>query len=228
MAIKTLDRLIEVLTLQKQNLGTYQTEVGATLADITQVTNDLNNLNAIVAYADTVNGVKKSVFQIKQDLIGGDPDTPIAGFATFPAAPTLTAPVGGTMKRTNDRNTRFKLGPGYNQEIDDALGLTTSDGEAADPNTVQPDLELFAALQGNFDFSGIITNRGDSDLAVLSAAPINTGDWQELVPFTGKAFNAHWPGTGNAPVQLQCRIQLRKKNENYGVPSDIVTVTVIP
>lgn len=42
------------------------------------------------------------------------------------------------------------------------------------------------------------------------------------------AANATWPGTGDAPVQIQLRVQLRRKNENYGQPSDIILVTVIP
>ena len=57
-------------------------------------------------------------------------------------------------------------------------------------------------------------------------------DWHELhsvlANFTGKTANVTWPGTGNAPVQLQLRVQLRRKNENYGQPSDIILVTVIP
>ena len=73
MQIRSYSDLIELLTLQKQNLPTYATQVWATAADITAVNNDLANLNAMLAYCEAVDAFKKTDFAIKQALYDGDP-----------------------------------------------------------------------------------------------------------------------------------------------------------
>jgi hypothetical protein len=45
---------------------------------------------------------------------------------------------------------------------------------------------------------------------------------------TGKTFEGTWPGGGSQPVMIQLRAQLYKDNAPYGIPSDIVVITVIP
>ena len=89
MKIDTIGKLIAVLTLQKQNLTTYQAQVGATLADITEVTNELNNLMAMVTLTEQADGYKRTIFGIKQAMYNGDP------------ALALAALVGTTIGKSN-------------------------------------------------------------------------------------------------------------------------------
>ena len=230
MSITTLGQLIQVLTLQKNNLATYQTQVGATAGDITAVTNEMNNLNAVSAYADVVDANKQTVFQIKQAMFNGNPDEVLAAFPAFPAAPTLTAAVAGSLKRTNDRNARFKSAPGYNGDIGVALGIAGAGPLPPDPASQKPAIDVFAAQTG-YLFSVVVRNRAQSDMWQVMTQPVGGSGWTVAGSATGKSTDITYsPSSTEAgnPVQLQVRIQLMSNNTNYGQPSDISLATVNP
>ena len=58
-----------MLSTLKANISTYQTEVGATAADITFINTALANVAYVDDYANDVDAFKKGVFQIKQTAV---------------------------------------------------------------------------------------------------------------------------------------------------------------
>ena len=227
MLINTLDKLIACLQLQKQNLSTYQTEVGATAGDIAAVLAQLQALVYIRDYADVVDADKKAVFQIKQAIYNGDPDDTIAPFPVFPVAAPPAGTASGILTITIERNKRFKLGPGYNKEIGIALGIDSDAPLAPIPGEITPTIEVFPAQTG-YVFSIVVGNRAASDMWEVSILR-KDGNWTFVQSATGKSADITiTPTDPGDPEQIQVRVQLKKANQPYGLLSDPAYVTVNP
>ena len=222
--------MVDALGLWKVNLPTYQTEVGATAADITWANDTLNNMVFVRDYCETYDANKKASFEIKASFFNGPEGGAVSDFPTTAAAVIPDPPlVGGVLFTFRDTAARFKLAPGYTEEIGIALGIAGGEAEKPDPETVQPTIELFAAQTG-FVFSVVVANRGESDMWQVLVQPVGTTGWTVAGSGTGKSADITYSpgGETNEPVQLQVRVQLRKSNANYGQPSAIVLVTVNP
>jgi len=94
----------------------------------------------------------------------------------------------------------------------------------------QPSIQCFPALSNN-EFAIVVTGRGQADSWQVWATPAGENKWQVIATATGKSTDVVYtpldldkPG----PVQLFVRVQLRRKNQDYGVVSVIVQVTVNP
>lgn len=227
MKIDTINKLIVTLTLQEENLETYAAAVGATPAEITAVQQALANLNFLVDYADLVDENKKTVFQIKQNVYNGVPGEPVAPLPVF-AVPAVPFPlISGCLTEALERHRRWKAAPGYTEAIGIALGIAGST-PPPDPGEVKPVIEVSAAQTGGL-FSVVVSNRGESDM--WDVLLLGKGDviWEVKKSATGKSTDVVIPpNAANDPQQFQVRVQLKKKNQNYGQPSDIVYVTVNP
>lgn len=92
----------------------------------------------------------------------------------------------------------------------------------------KPTIKAFAAASG-YEFSIVVSKRGDSDSWQVWAKPAASSDWQILTTATGKSTDVQFPPPEEAaPVQLHVRVQLRRSNEDYGDVSMIGQVTVNP
>ena len=229
MAIRSLARLIQVLTAQKNNLGTYQTAVGATAADITQVTNMLGNSTAIETWCDQVLAYKEGAFALKDQAVYGDPALPFPAFPAAPLAPVLTAPLTGGIKRQNDLNARFRAAPGYTPTAGQALEIVDPGSPPPDPSDVVPKINAFPAKSG-YEFSVVVTDREQADSWRVDAIPVATGVRATVGTATGKSadFIYHPPAGQTGPIQIRIEVQLRKNNADYGHPSAEERITVNP
>jgi len=230
MVIKTYDQVVTVLTIMKSQIVNYQTEVGATAADIAFIIDTLANLTGIQDYGDQVDAAKKAVFQIKQQSFNGDPgetvsDMPVFSAFVIPAPPI----VSGALPLLLQMIRRFKLGPGYTHEIGVALGFESSDPSApTNPASVVPTVEVTPAQIGAM-FSAVVSNRADSDMWQVQILRSGGDTWETVGAFSGKSADVTITlTTAGKPEQIQVRIQLRKNNANYGQLSAAVTVTVNP
>lgn len=227
MATLSYDELIDRLTLQEANIATYTANVGATAPEIADIAADRANLEYAESYSDVVDGNKKTVFQIKQALFNGDEDIPVAVYPEFPEG-SLPAPGGkaGAYQRFQERGKRWKTAPGWTSEIGTALGY---DGPSPkpDPSEVKPTIELTAAAS-DYHFSVVVSGRGEAnmwDVYILRKG----GSWTKVESATGKSADIHIaPTLAGDAEQIQVRIQLRKNNQDYGIVSDPVYVTVNP
>lgn len=229
VGINTIDKLIDVLQLQASNLPTYQVQVGASLADITAVTEALENLIFIRDYAELIDANKKAVTQIKAAVFNGEVGDPISPFPVFPVSSFPNTPLAGCLELAQNRNKRFKLGPGYTEEIGVALGIAGSP-QTIDPGTVIPTIEVSAASTG-YLFSIIVNNRGASDIWDVLTAKVGSNTWTVSKTSSGKSTDVTMPVNNEenpTPYQIQVRVRLRRGNENYGQLSPISLVTVNP
>jgi len=79
-------------------------------------------------------------------------------------------------------------------------------------------------------FAVVIANRGESDMWDVQIAKVGTGTFTVAKSATGKSTDVTVQGDAEnpGPIQLQVRVQLKRNNNNYGIISDIVLVTVNP
>lgn len=227
MRIDSYEKLVAMLQLQKANLTTYQTEVGATAADITAVDEELSVLLYLADYLEIIDANKKTVTKIKQTAFNGEMDDKPTPFPVFPAAAPPFAVVAGSMERANKRNRRFKAADGYTKEIGVALGI---EGDAAPvtPENIIPTLDVFPAQIG-YEAAIVVGNRGKSDMWQILARRMNAEIWTELKSGTGKGGNLKiTPTTAGSPEQLEMKIRLIKANEPYGQLSNGMLATFNP
>jgi hypothetical protein len=104
VVINSIEKLIDCLQLQDANLPTYETEVGATGADISAVNTALLNLIYIRDYAELVDANKKTVTQIKNAVFNGDPTDTVAPFPDFPTGAFPATIRAGELDRALTRN----------------------------------------------------------------------------------------------------------------------------
>ncbi|HMT09827.1 MAG TPA: hypothetical protein PKA82_17705 [Pyrinomonadaceae bacterium] len=226
MAAISYDGLIAKLTLQKANIPTYTSDVGATLIEVNDINNDLANLEYAGDYSDVVDENKKTCTQIKQALFNGDENIPVAVYPSFSVGELPEDAKAGALQRFIDRGKRWKTSNGWTPEIGTALGY---DGPAPKPvpGTVKPSIEAFAAA-ANSHFSLVVSNRGEAtmwDVYILRKG----GNWTKVDTASGKSADIHVTlTTPGEAEQIQVRVQLRKNNEDYGQLSDPVYVTLNP
>ena len=191
------------------------------------MTEELANLEYLTTYADLIDANKRTVFQIKQAVYNGLEGEPIPPSPVFPGAVPPFALVSGCLTLTRNRNRRFKAASGYTPEIGAALGID-SEAPPVPPESVKPTIEVFAA-QTSYMFSVVIANRGNSDMWDVMILTPGSAGWTIAKGATGKSTDVTvTPTTPGEPMQLQVRVQLKKSNQNYGLLSDIVYVTVNP
>lgn len=108
------------------------------------------------------------------------------------------------------------------------MGIVVPKGEGISPGSVKPTGDVSAAQNG-YLFSVVVANRGESDQSEVQIRRAGSETWTTVKAFTGKSVDVTVsPTTPGQPEQIQVRIQLKKKNENYGQVSDAVSVTVNP
>ncbi len=227
MKFDTIEKLLAMLLLQKANLPTFQAQVGATNAEIQEVTEDVENLQYLIDLAALVEANKKTLNKIKQQVYNGDPDEDVSPFPVFPIIAAPFALVSGTLERTNRRDRRFKAAAGYTKEIGVALGID-GDTPPIPPESIKPTLEAFPAQSG-YEAAIVVGNRGRSAMWKLLGRKMNAEKWSELTSGTGKSANVKIiPTVDGQPERIELKIQLYKANEIYGQQSNPTYATFNP
>lgn len=228
MRINSFEKLVEVLTILDANLPTFQTEVGATANDISEIKDQLANLVYIFDYSDVFDTNKKAVTQIKQALYNGEPGETINAFPPVVNGAFPKSPLAGNLALTNEKIRRFKAAPGYTFQIGVTLGIEDVTPNVVDPATVKPTLQAFSAAT-DYVVSIVTANRGNSDQWTVSLLRKGSANWENVGSFTGKSADITiTPTVPGDAEQIQIRIQLKKSNANYGQPSDPTYVTINP
>ena len=227
MPIDTYDKLLAMYLLQKTNLATYKTQVGATAQDIEDVASGADNLQYMKDYFELVDADKRAVAKIKQTIYDGDPNTAIAPFGGFPAFAPPSPLIAGLEALAQKRNRRFKAAQGYTKDIGISLGID-GDSQSIAPETVKPAFEAFPASR-DYEAAIVISNRGNADRWEALAQKTNSAKWLGIQNGTGKAGNLKIvPTVEGQPERLLVMIQLYKNNEPYGQPSAAEYVTFNP
>jgi hypothetical protein len=205
----------------------YHTTLGFVAADLATVGND----NAVVlwlAESQAVAEANLDGFRKFRDEtlynIGGSP-TPVLPPTALPAPPAALATE--IIERLIHLVDRIQMANGYTESIGAALGIVASEGSGA-PKTIKPTIQLFAAAS-NYETAVVVANRADSDMFNVQARTMTSDAWKTVKSGTGKSINVTLtPTVPGQSEKFLVRVQLLKKNDPYGQPSDPAYVTVSP
>lgn len=227
MYVRTPEQLLEKLEIQEENLPTYQTEVGATADDLTEITRDKTILRDAFDRSNIVEAGKKATNSIKDHVYNGDEKIAVADYPELPNDPPAVPYVGGCLQRFNARNKRFKAAKGYTKTIGLAIGIENS-SDPISPGSVKPTLNANAAQTG-YLVAVVVGNRAESSMWKLFGRRLNSEKREEIASGTGKSADITiTPTTAGQPEKIELTVQLYKNNEPYGQLSDAVSVTVSP
>lgn len=202
--------------------------LGFTAAEIASVEDD----NALMQFlADIFNQAKaydSALTQYRRLVTEGD-----IGDVTpaFPANPTFVLGktiATGLFERLDKLRTRIFAAPNYTAETGALLGILPSQPDSIAPADAKPSIQVFAAQTG-YTFSVVAADRAESDMWDVFVLRKGAANWTSAGRFTGKSTDISVTPTNPGDAeQMQVRVQLRKSNQNYGQPSDVVYVTVNP
>lgn len=149
----------------------------------------------------------------------------------FPAAPAFALPfdvLTGIFERLDKLRTKIMAADNYTNEIGALLQILPKQPDQIAPGDAKPLIVEVSPAQMGSLFSLIIANRGEADACDVYILK-KGGTWQKVTTFTGRSTDVEVvPTTAGESEQIQVRVQLRKNNQNYGQPSDIVYVTINP
>ncbi|CAN5301665.1 hypothetical protein BH10ACI1_BH10ACI1_20300 [soil metagenome] len=219
--------LLEHLQKQRQSIEQYKVEADADGADITELGNDVGNMEAIMDFCPLADEYKATAFGIKKKLIRGNIGDSVGVMMT---APTFAPPaplVAGIEKRSRERDGRFKRSKTMTEAALLALDLVDTPANVI-PGTIKPTFDAHPAQMG-YESALVIANRGESDMWKALGQKANAAKWFTLTSGTGKSGNVTIePTTEGQPERILVMIQLYKNNEPYGQPSDPQYVTFNP
>lgn len=202
--------------------------LGFVAADVTKVQEDdkmvqwlLNAQQAAEANLDAFRQFRDETLYAEK----GDP-TPIDPPTALPPQPAaLTTTI---IERLVKLVERIQIADNYTETIGEALGIVPASGGDVSPENVKPTIQLFPA-QNNYEAAVVVSNRGNSDMFNVQSRTMTSDDWKTIKSGTGKTITVQLhPATPGQPEKFLVRVQLLKKNEPYGQPSDPAYVTVSP
>lgn len=219
--------LLEHLQKQNQSIDQYKSEAGADSADITELNNDTNNMEAMMEYCPLVDEFKTTAYGMKRTLIRGNIGDSVGEMMTAPTF-TPTAPlVAGIEKRSRERDGRWKRAKTMTEAAMLALDLVDTPNNLS-PESVQPTIQVSGAQTG-YLFTVNVSGRGNADMWDVLILRKGSSTWTYVKTATGKSIDVVvQPTTPGEAEQMQVRVQLKKNNANYGQPSAIVYVTINP
>lgn len=225
---RTVARFLQHLQIQKQNVEQYKNEVGAAGDDITEIKDDADVLEFLIETCDLADEFTKTAYGIKQRFFSTKDNPPAGEFMNAPAIAPPAPVVAGAIKRSRERDQRFLNSKTLTEAAKIAMDLVGEESAGISPDDVKSKIEAHAAVSG-YEFALVVANREKADMYDVQIQRTAGGKWETVKSGTGKSVNVTIEPTEEGKAeQILVRIQLRKGNENYGVPSDPTYVTVNP
>ena len=209
------------------NLGPIAASLGITPAEVTALGTDNDDFQSLAQTTIALETFRAAVREYRLSLTEapvGSPQ-PVFPFSNFDG-PQNNRPAG-MFQRIIELVDRIRAAPAYTDEIGASLGIIPAQSNGISPNDAKPTIQAFAAQMG-YMFSLVVSNRADGDAWTVMILP-KGGEWTNGGTFTGKSADVTFaPATPGNPVAISVRVQLKRKNENYGQMSDIVALTINP
>lgn len=212
------------------NFNTQFAMVAASLgltSEVSQVTKD-NDVMQFSAESDVqVDAFDDAMRQFRRIITTGDIGDPEPSILASPSFTTPDPVPTGIFERLSKLRDRIMAAVNYTGGTGALLGILPSAPPSISPGDVKPTITV-AEAQTGYLFSVTVANRAESDMWevwILKKA----GTWTNPKTASGKSVDVTIMATtpGDAE-QIQVRVQLRKNNQNYGQPSDVVYATVNP
>ena len=100
------------------------------------------------------------------------------------------------------------------------MDLVDSSPARISPDNVKPEISV-SALPGGYQFEITVLKRHESDMYKVQVRRMNTETWTNAESGTGKTIVVSLqPTVAGQSERLQVRVQLYRKNQPYGEPSD--------
>lgn len=223
-----ISRFVQHLQTQKANIDQYKGEIGANGTDIAEVPEDANVAEFLVEVPELCNEFKETAFGIKARFFSTKSEPPAGAFMNPPDTSPPAAIVAGAIKRSRDRDQRFLNSPAITEAAKIAMDLIGEEPPAVNPGTVKPTVIAHSAVTG-YEAGLVIGNRQKSDIYDVIVQRSTVGAREIIKSGTGKSINVTLiPTEAGKAEQVLVTVQLRKNNQNYGIPSDPIYVTFNP
>ncbi len=195
--------------------------------EVAQVDRDNNVMQFLSDSFNQVNAYDDAMRQYRRIITEGEIGDPTP---KIPASPAFSFPDEvdtGIFERTLNLIARVKSAADYTDEIGALLGILPSTPDPISSSEAKPTIRVEAAQTG-YLFSVVVANRAESDM--WEAWILRKGGaWTNAKTASGKSVDVTiTPTVPGDAEQIQVRVQLRKSNQNYGQPSDVVYTTVNP
>lgn len=225
---KSIARFIQHLKIQKQNAEQYKEETGASGDDLTEITNDADVADFLIETCDLADEFKKTANGIKGRFFSTKSQPPAGEFMIAPDTTSPAAIIAGAIGRSRERDQRFLHSKTMTEAARIGMDLVGEEPGDISENDIIPSIEAHAAVTG-YLFALVVFNRHKADMYEVQIQRAGTTKWETVKNGTGKAVNVVIePTEPGKAEQILVRIQLKKANENYGMPSNPVYVTVNP
>lgn len=202
--------------------------LGFTQADIDVVENDNTVMQFLADIFNQAEAYKDAVRQYRVQITEYDIGKPTP---QFPEATKFELPVvvpTGIFERIDRLRTKIMAADGYTDEIGALLKILPQSDSKIPEGEVLPTIKCFPA-KINYTFSIVVADRAEADMWDVYILRKGAANWTKAGTFTGKSADiVIEPTTPGEAEQIQVRVQLRRKNQNYGDPSQVEYVTVSP
>ncbi|MDQ3799699.1 MAG: hypothetical protein M3384_09625 [Acidobacteriota bacterium] len=203
--------------------------LGFTAADVAKVQADYKMVHWLLEAQQSAEANLDSFRKFRDESLYGEKGAPA------PVDPTTSLPAQPAVLTTNiiERLVklveRIQIADTYTDAVGEALGIVpATGGDNVSPADVKPTIQLFPAQSG-YEAAVVVANRADSDMFNVQSRPMNSDTWTTVKSGVGKSVNfTLTPTAPGQPEKFLVRVQLLKKNEPYGQPSDPAYVTVSP
>jgi hypothetical protein len=198
------------------------TTYGLSPADVAQIQLDAENVRAVVAWSEAVDGFAQAVTAYRDALFLGNRNVPAP---IPPVAPPGIAPAVGSMNGIVERTRRFirviKAAPGYTRAVGESYGVVPP--ERARPGTPRVSAEALSGtrvrlrlFKAGYSFFAIDSRRG-------------SGGWEQ-VGYSSRAvyLDDRAPLVAGQPEQREYRVQGIVGNTRTGDLSDVASVVTVP
>ena len=211
----------------KDKIGGYKDDLGLTTAQVDRIILICEIYIAVYNFVESVRETAGSLTEWRDDYFyrKGDPTPPNpSAFATFTAPAGAFAGIVNEFKALRDLIVNL---PGFTDAIGEDLMFLGPELTKESASEAKPTINTFSAATG-YMFTLVVSNRGESDMWDAYIMK-KGGSWTKYGTYNGKSVDITvTPTVPGEPEQIQVRVQLRKKNADYGVPSDNQYVTLNP
>lgn len=208
-------------------IGGYAAALGLTAAQVLEMEELCNAFLQTYDFREGTSITNQAVTDWRDQVFNGSPEgDPVSAAPVFAVIGAVTFTRGTVQQFFKKRDYILSL-DGYTDAIGQDLGLVGAEITPPDLSTFKPTLSVHPA-QTLYLYTVVVGNRGGSDQWEVQYRE-KGGAWTSAGTFTGKSADITYNApAGGDPAQLEIRVQLKRKNVNYGQLSDSVTVTVNP
>lgn len=225
---RTIGGQIEMMRNVARKIGNYATELGLTPAEVAKIVMLCEEFLSVAEHASRMMTAGRASLEWRDHILKGKPvGSPAPSPPQSTAYSPVSDPVVGVIALFREWRERIVAAAGYTRAIGDDLMIVKAAAEHKSESEIQPKLKV-TAEQSDHRVAIIVTERERADAWTVEIRR-KGGEWQAIGTFTGRSVNiAITPTTPGEPEQIEMRVLLRRKNRNYGLLSQVATVTINP